>query len=50
MKRGMQISVGRLREIPFLIINLSACTQHPARRCGGGVLLAELLCDEGFMD
>lgn len=48
---GMQISVGRLREDTVFDYKF-VCLSHNTLRgaAGGGVLLAELLCAEGYMD
>lgn len=48
---GMQISVGRLREDALFDYKF-ICLSHNTLRgaAGGGVLLAELLCAEGYMD
>ncbi len=50
-ERGMQISVGRLREDSLFDYKF-VCLSHNTLRgaAGGGVLLAELLCAEGYMD
>ena len=48
---GMQISVGRLREDSLFDYKF-VCLSHNTLRgaAGGGVLLAELLCAQGYMD
>ncbi len=48
---GMQVSMGRLREDTIFDYKF-VCLSHNTLRgaAGGGVLLAELLCAEGYMD
>ena len=51
LEGGMAISIGRLREdtqYDYKFVCLSHNTLRGA--AGGGVLLAELLCAEGYMD
>ena len=50
-ERGMQVSVGRLREDSIFDYKF-VCLSHNTLRgaAGGAVLLAELLCAEGYMD
>jgi aspartate-semialdehyde dehydrogenase len=50
-ERGMQVSVGRLREDSLFDYKF-VCLSHNTLRgaAGGAVLLAELLCAEGYMD
>jgi len=51
LERGMAVSIGRLREdsqYDYKFVCLSHNTVRGA--AGGGVLLAELLCAEGYMD
>lgn len=51
LEGGMAISLGRLREdtqYDYKFVGLSHNTLRGA--AGGGVLLAELLCAEGYMD
>ncbi|MBQ8753352.1 MAG: aspartate-semialdehyde dehydrogenase [Clostridia bacterium] len=51
MEGGMAVSIGRLREdsqYDYKFVGLSHNTLRGA--AGGGVLLAELLCAEGYMD
>ncbi len=51
LENGMAISIGRLREdtqYQYKFVCLSHNTLRGA--AGGGVLLAELLCAEGYMD
>ncbi|MDR3085775.1 MAG: aspartate-semialdehyde dehydrogenase [Christensenellaceae bacterium] len=49
--RGMGIAIGRLREDPVLDYRF-VCLSHNTLRgaAGGGVLSAELLCAQGWMD
>ncbi len=49
-ERGMGISVGRLREDPIFDYKF-VCLSHNTLRgaAGGGVLSAELLCAQGFI-
>ncbi len=51
LENGMAVSVGRLREDTQYTIKF-VCMSHNTLRgaAGGAVLLAELLCAEGFMD
>ena len=51
LEGGMAISIGRLREDTQYDIKF-VCLSHNTLRgaAGGGVLLAELLCAEGYMD
>ena len=48
---GMGISIGRLREDPVMDYRF-VCLSHNTLRgaAGGGVLSAELLCAQGWMD
>ena len=51
LEGGMAISLGRLREdtqYDYKFVGLSHNTLRGA--AGGGMLLAELLCAEGYMD
>jgi len=50
-ERGMQVSIGRLREDSLFDYKF-VCLSHNTLRgaAGGAVLLAELLCAEGYMD
>lgn len=51
LENGMGVSIGRLREdavYDYKFVSLSHNTLRGA--AGGGVLLAELLCAEGYMD
>jgi len=51
LERGMAVSIGRLRpdtQYDYKFVALSHNTLRGA--AGGGVLLAELLCAEGYMD
>jgi aspartate-semialdehyde dehydrogenase len=50
-ERGMQVSVGRLRSDSLFDYKF-VCLSHNTLRgaAGGAVLLAELLCAEGYMD
>ena len=51
LEKGMAISVGRLREDTQYDYKF-VCMSHNTLRgaAGGGVLLAELLCAENFID
>ena len=51
LENGMAVSVGRLREDTQYTIKF-VCMSHNTLRgaAGGAVLLAELLCAEGYMD
>ena len=51
IENGMAVSVGRLREDTLFDYKF-VCLAHNTLRgaAGGGVLLAELLCAEGYMD
>ena len=51
LENGMAVSIGRLREDTQYTIKF-VCMSHTTRRgaAGGAVLLAELLCAEGYMD
>lgn len=51
LERGMAVSMGRLREDAIYDYKF-VCLSHNTLRgaAGGGVLLAELLCAEGYMD
>lgn len=48
---GMQVTIGRLREDTIFDYKF-VCLSHNTLRgaAGGAVLLAELLCAEGYMD
>ena len=51
LENGMAVSIGRLREDTQYTIKF-VCMSHNTLRgaAGGAVLLAELLCAEGYMD
>ena len=51
LEGGMAISVGRLRKDTQYDVKF-VCLSHNTLRgaAGGGVLLAELLCAEGYID
>ena len=51
LENGMAISVGRLREDTQYDLKF-VCMSHNTLRgaAGGAVLLAELLCAEGYID
>lgn len=50
-ENGMGICIGRLRDDPIFDYRF-VCISHNTLRgaAGGAVLLAELLCAEGYMD
>ncbi|MBS6777345.1 MAG: aspartate-semialdehyde dehydrogenase, partial [Butyricicoccus pullicaecorum] len=51
LENGMGVSIGRLREdtiFDYKFVSLSHNTLRGA--AGGAVLMAELLCAEGYMD
>ena len=51
LENGMAVSIGRLREdtiFDYKFVSLSHNTLRGA--AGGAVLMAELLCAEGYMD
>lgn len=48
---GMAISIGRLREDPVMDWRFIALSHNTVRgAAGGGVLMAELLCKQGYME
>ena len=51
LENGMAVSIGRLREDSQYTIKF-VCMSHNTLRgaAGGAVLMAELLCAEGYMD
>ena len=51
LENGMAVSIGRLREDTQYTIKF-VCMSHNTLRgaAGGAVLMAELLCAEGYMD
>ena len=51
LEHGMAVSIGRLRPVTQYDIKF-VCLSHNTLRgaAGGGVLMAELLCAEGYMD
>jgi aspartate-semialdehyde dehydrogenase len=51
LEGGMAVSVGRLREDAIFDIRFVSLSHNTLRgAAGGGVLMAELLCAEGYMD